>query len=618
MAKSYYKYQPHAAETQVNWAEISGNFSKILQEEVRVREEKRGAIDKASREFQNTLNTVEQGQAATANQWWLEGASQIQQQMLMQDRLLKSGDLKAKDYTIMRQNLTDGTDGLIGVFGAYNTELSERLERAEADESQDLEGFVMETMENFGNFQDTAIVINGETANMSVADIVGVKDGIIEHNPNSIRSINSLKGLIAQRYDKYDLDAATTKYADGVGVWDTFERTYGTAAYKGVIMQMSDPLNKGLTAKDLMALGLSSAQAADAEAQFSVYAAGEDNFVSKVMSNWSHVSSILTNTINVDDKNEQYTFTFAEERGDNEILLVQDAQGIVSAEYTPEQEEAVANRIRQDVRNKLDRKITKVTAVADYVQPSAATIASGSKSDAQKDIVGLWSQAYYKPLKGKQQVIDAIMSTDRAVAMGLKDLTITKDKISFSYMKGNEQFDINRPIKANPTREDWIQLGTEIHGLADIDESTIRAGRWPKEYEYVDFVNPDGTEFIVTSSRRGYDPVVDSKAVVMDNLQSLKLGATEDAWAKSIREATKGLNFVTEIPWNSKDKVYIYAPNDKEKASPFTVESGTTAEDVIAWIAQNVTKESADTYVNQQQAAGSGGGGASKYDKENQ
>ena len=204
MAKSYYKYQPHAAETQVNWAEISGNFSKILQEEVRVREEKRGAIDKASREFQNTLNTVEQGQAATANQWWLEGASQIQQQMLMQDRLLKSGDLKAKDYTIMRQNLTDGTDGLIGVFGAYNTELSERLERAEADESQDLEGFVMETMENFGNFQDTAIVINGETANMSVADIVGVKDGIIEHNPNSIRSINSLKGLIAQRYDKYD------------------------------------------------------------------------------------------------------------------------------------------------------------------------------------------------------------------------------------------------------------------------------------------------------------------------------------------------------------------------------------------------------------------------------
>ena len=126
------------------------------------------------------------------------------------------------------------------------------------------------------------------------------------------------------------------------------------------------------------------------------------------------------------------------------------------------------------------------------------------------------------------------------------------------------------------------------------------------------------TEFIVTSSRRGYDPVVDSKAVVMDNLQSLKLGATEDAWAKSIREATKGLNFVTEIPWNSKDKVYIYAPNDKEKASPFTVESGTTAEDVIAWIAQNVTKESADTYVNQQQAAGSGGGGASQYDKENQ
>ena len=47
MAKTYYKSQPTAPQTQINWAEISSNVSGMLNEEVRVREEKRGAIDEA-------------------------------------------------------------------------------------------------------------------------------------------------------------------------------------------------------------------------------------------------------------------------------------------------------------------------------------------------------------------------------------------------------------------------------------------------------------------------------------------------------------------------------------------------------------------------------------------
>jgi len=90
MAKTYFKAQPTAAETQINWAEVGKNFSDMLTEEARVREEKKAAIDEASRQYQQTLNDVEQGQSATANQWWLNAAGEMQQQMLMQDRMLKS------------------------------------------------------------------------------------------------------------------------------------------------------------------------------------------------------------------------------------------------------------------------------------------------------------------------------------------------------------------------------------------------------------------------------------------------------------------------------------------------------------------------------------------------
>ena len=198
MAKTYFKAQPTAAETQINWAEVGKNFSDMLTEEARVREEKKAAIDEASRQYQQTLNDVEQGQSATANQWWLNAAGEMQQQMLMQDRMLKSGALNPRDYTIMRQNLVDGTDGLIGVFGKFNEEFKERMDRFENGESQDLEQWAMAELENFGNFQNTSVVVNPETGMLSVADVD--EDGNIINNPNSIRSVTSLQNLLARCY----------------------------------------------------------------------------------------------------------------------------------------------------------------------------------------------------------------------------------------------------------------------------------------------------------------------------------------------------------------------------------------------------------------------------------
>ena len=90
--------------------------------------------------------------------------------------------------------------------------------------------------------------------------------------------------------------------------------------------------------------------------------AGEDRFVQDIMSVWSNTSSILTNSMSFAPNGEEYTFTFNEERAENEILLRRDPQtGQLIAEYTEEQEEAVAEAIRDSLRNKLDREIGHVT-----------------------------------------------------------------------------------------------------------------------------------------------------------------------------------------------------------------------------------------------------------------
>jgi len=52
---TYYKYAERSADSQINWAEVGKNMSDMLKEETRIREEKKAAIDAASREFGQTL-----------------------------------------------------------------------------------------------------------------------------------------------------------------------------------------------------------------------------------------------------------------------------------------------------------------------------------------------------------------------------------------------------------------------------------------------------------------------------------------------------------------------------------------------------------------------------------
>ena len=57
-----YKYVEREAENQINWAEVGSNFSNMLNEEARVREEKKSAIDEATREYQKIVANVPVGE----------------------------------------------------------------------------------------------------------------------------------------------------------------------------------------------------------------------------------------------------------------------------------------------------------------------------------------------------------------------------------------------------------------------------------------------------------------------------------------------------------------------------------------------------------------------------
>ena len=65
---TYYKYAERSADSTINWAQVGQGMTDMLQEEARIREEKKAAIDEASRRQQKVLtDDLPSGDFATAN-----------------------------------------------------------------------------------------------------------------------------------------------------------------------------------------------------------------------------------------------------------------------------------------------------------------------------------------------------------------------------------------------------------------------------------------------------------------------------------------------------------------------------------------------------------------------
>ena len=119
MAKTFYGYAERKAENFVNWAEIGKDITQMLKDEVKVREDKKTAIDKATRAYEETLANAPQGEYTDANEYISNFASDATQAMLIQERLLKTGQLKVKDYALARDNLISGTNQMFAVAEEY-------------------------------------------------------------------------------------------------------------------------------------------------------------------------------------------------------------------------------------------------------------------------------------------------------------------------------------------------------------------------------------------------------------------------------------------------------------------------------------------------------------------
>jgi hypothetical protein len=219
-----YKYVERDASSYVNWASISKNMSDMLQEENRIREEKKAAIDEDSRQIGLTLANAPQGQDDNARKAALTLADNATQYKNMQLKLLKSGKLKLRDYLINTQNLKDTINQSFDALTEYQKNYGEVMDGYNKGTISRITVDNWAKTEGFGNWSQSGFYINPTNGIVNIGlkkkKIVDGKEVItMSEDMNDFASPNYIKGLLQNRVDRLDVQKIAKDWSSTLGTY---------------------------------------------------------------------------------------------------------------------------------------------------------------------------------------------------------------------------------------------------------------------------------------------------------------------------------------------------------------------------------------------------------------
>ena len=246
MATSFGYVKRDVQDMQINWAEVGQNVRNVLDEESRIRQEKKDAIDKATREYeQRVTDSNLLGEDVEFNRGVLQFSADAQEMILMQDMLLKSGQLKPRDYTIMRQNMVDGTNEVFKTIELFNNERDAVMQGVDSGElSADmLENFAL--VQDASNFNKNRIVFDPYSGKVNVANMVEDPKNpggplVPDNNPNTLRSVQSLSNIIKDKVARFDVISSAEEYSKKLApVVSQVVKSMGGTYTKGTIEKIT-------------------------------------------------------------------------------------------------------------------------------------------------------------------------------------------------------------------------------------------------------------------------------------------------------------------------------------------------------------------------------------------
>jgi len=365
---TYYKYAERDANSQVNWSEITSNMVNSLKEVQTIRDSKRKAINDATTELSTTLSEAPQGEHKGLNEFAMTYANNAQEMRLMQDKLLKSGQLKLKDYNIGRANLTQGTSKLFNLSKKYQAQYKVKMDRLEGGLSATQEQWQMSELEGFANFSNHEAYINPTNGQVNMGklidkEVAGKTVRTMDRTPGSFTTIDQLNFAVSDQVNKYNLDNFNAEVSN-------FAKTYLTT--DGAYSSLDDV--REMPEFESMKKNIIKSQLVDPRA----------------------VGSILTNFVGIASNGKSFTFTRDPNKKDaNTILLVDDPNQPGSGRLSPDFSGSVGKKQMESAEKFLDTQLEKqlprketTKAVPDLTPSKITAMATRKEEDYQISNVG--------------------------------------------------------------------------------------------------------------------------------------------------------------------------------------------------------------------------------------
>jgi len=495
-----YKYvERDAQDTQINWAEVGANFSGMLQEENRVREEKKDALDEQARVYQNSLNSIPTGQNTQLNDAALNFAADLQEQALMLNKNLKAGLLSPRDYTRYMQNLMDGTNQAFGLFDDYNQEYSRKMKMVEDGTLSQVDLEIMANTESFANFQNHRLVINPDDSKVASARMIEGPDGTLvpDTNPNHLALVSVLKDRIRQTVPKFNVMGVSEQRAKALGKDErTIIESMGTAYKAGIFKQVSDIRQRErygdkTDAEYAKELGIKE----EDFKSISLFYESQDKWAkSQVSSDVNSMAGASTLVDFITSKGgTQYTTTFDPKGVFNEdgsrdetIILLENKNGRVVSNLTDIQQANAEQALKDQSESMIDTKVTTKTVFTAKPTPVRSvgrdTYPKGDKPLSDKQLFGylknLWEgtegqiNSAEKRLRGYNPNIRKIERNDEGVYITYQDEESGKLFIEpFDFAKMDTEADwiagISSFVGGSVVGKDYIKKSLEWSGYGE-------------------------------------------------------------------------------------------------------------------------------------------------------
>jgi hypothetical protein len=296
MAGTFYGYAERNADSYVDWYEVGKYTTDMIDETIKVRQEKKDALDKATRDALKQVADTPIGAHASARQAALEMANTVSKNLLIQEKLMKSGRLDPKDYLIYNQNALDSIDLAFNANKSYQENYQKIMDGVKSGDMSGLTLLNAAKAEQYGDWNNMGWQMSSD-GNLMVGlkteqDINGQKVNGLD----KITSVNALNGLLLNTIPKNRLEEQTTNWVKTLGKNQI--ATVIKAGYnkQGMVITREDITKR----KDL---------SADEKTFLFQFVEAEKLKVASLLGTPTNVASILFDTKRTSDSGVDYTAT---------------------------------------------------------------------------------------------------------------------------------------------------------------------------------------------------------------------------------------------------------------------------------------------------------------------